>query len=1014
MRAIHYRRPAMLAACAALAAASATAVSAASAPTRLADFVQERSTGSDRTLASITGRVTDEATGRPLVSVQVFVAGTELGTTTDADGRYAIQDVPAGAREIRARLLGYGEKSQAVTVPAEGTVAVDFQLATQAIALDALLVTGTAGRQERRAQGAAIANVNVAQVSDVAPVTDVAEILQARVPGVSLTQGSGVAGSAQQIRIRGASSISLSNEPLIYIDGIRADARLVDIASGAIVSPMNDLSPSEIESIEIVKGPAAATLYGADASAGVIQIITKRGAAGAGFRQTFSLGYSRLDPDFTPYENFGVCRQVDLNIQGGICQGRAVGDIVSDSPMRRYGLPEKGDQLSFSWTTRGGGDRYGFFSAIAADRENGLFPNSRYDRYSVRANYNIVPADGFRLEVNFPITRVVGDFPVTAGSSRGWTVGGWAGTPLTVGTPTDGWFASNRTPGAIANIEHTLSSVRVVPDVKVNWDPMPQWHNRLTLGSDLSLMETSQLFPKNDRGWYSAQENRGQITETRRKLVSFTANYLSTVNLRITDSWGSSLSAGSEIQYLEEDETFAFGNSLTTNAARSVSAAAQVSGGQELTRDRRVGFYGQFEPNFRERLYLQFGLRADRFAAFGSDAPWFLSPSARVSYVLSEEPFWSLAWIPSLRLRAAYGTTGRAPSAGASLQTYSAAPYLTGPGQVASGIVPLNPGNAELEAERGEEFEAGFDAGLFGERVGLELTYFNKATRNLLLQVPQPPSLGFVQERWENIGEVRNRGFEVALRAQLLNRENLTFDVNAGIATLDNEVIDLGGVAGFSSIRFGSVNQVVEGRQVGAFYSHKIQRVDVAANRAIVSDTLEYLGNLMPTLEGNLSGTLTLFRSLRLYGHLDFKNDFMLYNATAVYRDRNFRIGERWIRRADVLTPEESIRLFGPYFTESGEPIGVGSVEEEFVEPADFVRLNELSLTYVVPQAAARRFFRASSASVTVSGRNLKLWTDYSGFSPDIQNEFDAIAGRADFFTLPPPQRLGIRLDVAF
>jgi hypothetical protein len=224
--------------------------------------------------AMVTGRVTDAATNRPLMAVQVYIPGTELGSTTDADGRYRILSVPEGEYEVRARLLGFGDRTQRVTVPADGSVVVDFALATQAIALDAVLVTGTAGRQERRAQGATIANVSVARVSEVAPVTDVAEILQARVPGVSLTQGSGVAGSAQQIRIRGASSISLSNEPLVYVDGIRADTRLASLASGAVVSPINDLNPEEIESIEIVKGPAAATLYGADASAGVIQIIT--------------------------------------------------------------------------------------------------------------------------------------------------------------------------------------------------------------------------------------------------------------------------------------------------------------------------------------------------------------------------------------------------------------------------------------------------------------------------------------------------------------------------------------------------------------------------------------------------------------------------------------------------------------------------------------------------------------------------------------------------------------------
>ncbi len=966
-----------------------------------------------QTTAVVTGRVTEAGSNLPLPNAVVTIEGTNLTALTDARGRFRIANVPAGTHNIRIHILGYSDGARDVVVTA-GTepVVADFQLSTTAIALDEVVVTGTAGRQERRAQGATIATVGVGQVNDVAPVTNVSEILQARVAGVSLTQGSGVAGSGQQIRIRGASSISLSNEPLVYVDGVRIDTKQTSVASGAVLSALNDINPDEIESIEIVKGPAAATLYGADASAGVIQVITKRGVAGAKFRQHFSLGYSKLDPDVEPLLNFGECRAQDITLEGTICYGRSVGDIVSDATMERYGLPDAGDQLSFAWTTRGGGDKYGFFSSLGYDQENGLFPNSLYQRLTGRVNYNMLPADGLRLEFNFPVQRTGGDFPVTAGSSRGWTTGGWAGTPLTVGTPTDGWYATNRTPEAIAAIEHTLSSIRFTPDFKLNWDASDRFINRLTLGTDISLSNTSQFFPKNDQGWYSAQENRGQITETRRRFIRFTANYRGTLTLPISEAWGSSLSFGSEIQADDDDETFAFGNSLTTNSARSVSAAAQVSGGQIRTQDRRIGFFGQWEPNYRERVYLQFGLRADRFAAFGSDAPWFMSPSARVSYVISDEGFWNVDWLPSLRLRAAYGTTGRAPNAGAALRTYSASPYMTGPNQVASGVVPLNPGNPNLEAERGQEFEAGFDASLLNDRFGLEATFFNKVTKNLILQVPQPPSVGFVENPYENIGKVLNRGFEFSGRAQLMQRENLAWELRGAVATLKNEVLDLGGVAAFNTIRFATVNRVTEGEQVGAFFAHRIRRVDNGT--AIVSDTLEYLGNLLPSLEANFSTTLTLFKALRLYAHLDTKQDFMLYNATAVYRERNFQVAENWIRRNEVLTEEQRIRRFGPYQTESGEPIGVGSVLEEYIEPADFVRLNEVSLSYILPEGVANRFFRAAGGSITLSARNLKIWTDYSGFNPDIQNEFDATAGRADFFTLPPARRLGLRVELSY
>jgi len=962
--------------------------------------------------ATITGRVTEQGTGRPLVGAQVSVVGTGLGGISDENGRYILLNVPAGAHEVVVTLVGYSEARQAVVVPAEGSITVDFALETHAIALDAVLVTGTAGRQERRAQGATIADLDVGRIAEVAPVQNVSEILQGRIPGVSITQGSGVSGSGTQIRIRGASSISLSNEPLVYIDGVRVDTRTTNVAAGAVVNPLNDLNPNEIESIEVVKGPAAATLYGADASAGVIQVITKRGAAGSSFRQSASIEVGQLEADFSPYSNFAICDQSAIDAGMPICQGATPGTVISDNPFRRYGLPKNGSQRSFAWTARGGGDQYGFFSSLAYDGEEGLFPNSEYERLSARLNYNLLPTDGLRLELNFPIMRVTGDFPVTAGSSRGWTTGGMAGTPLTVGTTTDGWFASNRTPEAIARIEHTLESTRVIPDFKVDYTT-GRLRNRLTIGADIGVSEVAQFFPKNDHGWYSATENQGQIQEDRRSLSRITGNYLGVVDFGITGRWTGTLSVGTEVMIEEEDLTWALGNGLTTNAARSVSAAAQVTGGQSVIRDRRVGFYGQFEPSWREVLYLQFGLRADRFAAFGESSPWFYSPSVRASYVISDEGFWNVGWVPSLRLRAAYGTTGRAPQAGVALRTFQAAPYLTGPTGVGSGVVPLNPGNPELHAERGREFEAGFDAGLFDHRLGVEFTFFNKVTTDLLLRVPQPPSLGFVEDPFRNVGEVVNRGVELGITADLVRGDRVNWNIRTGIAALHNEVVDLGGVEPFSTIRFGPINRVTEGRQVGAFFSHRIRRIDTDAGAAVVSDSLEYLGNLLPSLEGNVASTLTLPGGLRLYAQVDFKSDFMLYNATALYRDRNFGVSERSVRRSE-LPAEERIRHFGPYVTESGEPIGAGSVVEPYIESADFVRLNEVSLSYSLPAALMARLPGVDAGQLTVSARNLKTWTDYSGFNPDIQNEFDAIAGRADFFTLPPARRLSVRLDVTF
>ena len=233
---------------------------------------------------TVTGTVTDRSTNAPLAGVQISITGTQLGTITNNEGRFLITNVPSGTREVRATSIGYSAGYQSVAVSPGETVTVNFTLETSAVALEEIVVTGTVGAVQRREQPAVVATINAAEQVERGTSTSVTDLLTARVPGVQVTASSGVSGTAQQIRIRGASSITLSNEPLVFVDGVKVSSRtLNDInIGGQGVSQLFDLNPEDIESIEVVKGPAAAALYGADASAGVIQVITKQGRPGAG------------------------------------------------------------------------------------------------------------------------------------------------------------------------------------------------------------------------------------------------------------------------------------------------------------------------------------------------------------------------------------------------------------------------------------------------------------------------------------------------------------------------------------------------------------------------------------------------------------------------------------------------------------------------------------------------------------------------------------------------------------
>lgn len=309
---------------------------------------------------TISGKVTDAATKAPLADVRVVISGTAFETQTNREGEYRLLNVRPGVTGVSAFRIGYKAKQDTVRVVAGQTATLNLEMSASVINLSEVVVTGTAGNQERKAQAALVASVTAADVIKDAPVTNVANLLQSRVPGVALSSQSGTKGTATQIRIRGASSINLSNQPLIFIDGVRVNEGIIGSGqSGQAFDRFNDLNPEEIESIEVVKGPAAATLYGADASAGVIQIITKKGRTGSNsFQQTlrFEQGQASVDHIKIP-DNFATCSaaSVAATSTNPLCRGQAVGTLVSDNPLERVGVFRKGDEQVFNYGIRGGG-----------------------------------------------------------------------------------------------------------------------------------------------------------------------------------------------------------------------------------------------------------------------------------------------------------------------------------------------------------------------------------------------------------------------------------------------------------------------------------------------------------------------------------------------------------------------------------------------------------------------------------------------------------------------------------
>ncbi len=974
--------------------------------------------GAAQELATVQGTVTDAATGTPISDARVSIAGTQLQSSTDVRGAYRIPGVRTGAVIVQVRRIGYRAADVAVNLTSGQTATTNAQLTTTAITLDEVVVTGTVGEQTRKAQAATVAAIKVSSLVEVAPIKSVQQVLQSRVTGVSVLSASGSAGTSNQIRVRGVSSISLSNEPLLYIDGVRVASGGGNefFTGGQAYERMNDLDPSDIESIELVKGPAAATLYGADASTGVIQIITKKGRVGAGrFTQNLGVEWGNIDRNFEPVTNYGNCTAAHVaNPNNLLCFGQTAGALVSDNPLLREGAFRTGQMTGLNWSGRGGGANYGYYTSANTEREEGVLPNNLFERISGRVNFNWIPTPTLTLDAGVGLNRTNTDLPDNDNNIFGWMGNAHLGSPTTRtvdSTGANGWFGTQRDVKAMRAIENGRQTHRTIGTVTASWQPISWLSNRFIAGADWAREEDRRFLERNSRGSYAI--NNGQIQESRRGIERYTLDYLANARREVIPNLVSNLSLGAQVIQTRNENVFATGEGLTVNSNNVVTAASLRSGGQGVALDRTVGVISQLQLGWNDRLYTQFGARWDNASSFGTEATWVFLPKIGVTWTASEEPFWKITPVNTFRLRAAWGTTGRIPGAGASLTTLQPAPYLDG-AIVAPGAIPQNPGNDSLKFERGEEIEAGFDAGFLDDRIGIEVTYFNKRSKDLILARPLAPSQGFTQNPFVNIGGVVNRGLEMAVNATPISRPNLTWDFRVGGNTLHNEVTDMGSVA-----PFGTLNRVEKGMQVGAWIANKITNIDEATGVVTVTETPVFIGNVLPTFEGHVSNTVTLFKNFRFYGSLDTKRGHLVRNFSDFFRETQLvRSDNRLV--ADKLSPRERLRRYGnptvgqpAFVTPLGVAKTVNDVQEAYMQSGDFVRLREVSATYTLPATVAARM-RAQNASFTIGGQNLALWTDYEGYDPEVVSNANAATNRDDFFTQPPVRRVVLKLNLTF
>ena len=1006
------------------------------------------SLSAQQTGATITGRVTDRSSQRPLESVRVRIVGGTRAAATDANGDYRIVGVPAGNVQLVAQRIGYAPVPRSVSVPATGTVTVDFTLAVSATQLDQVIVTATGETQRKRETGNSISSIDTSSLT-LAATTNFSSVLAARAPGVSVVNSGGTTGGSSRIRIRGSNSIALSNDPLLIIDGIRVDNSSSSTSvgvGGQSPSRFNDINPDEIENIEIIKGPAAAALYGTAASNGVIQITTKKGRSGR--TRWDVIGETGTSKDVNTYPSnylaFGkttagaFTRNCNIDLQARrLC---TVDSVVVNSPLANANPFRNGGRRQIGLSASGGGEVATFYLSGEYNNEQGVYDINQSQQLNLRTNLRAQLTKTLDAAVSVGYVNSDLRLPQNDNNLLGILSAGLLGTaydcgpkrsyPTLCGSDTTSrGYVSGQIPQEIYAINTRQQVQRFIGSVTSNFQPLRWLSFTGTVGADVNNRFDHNTIPP-EAIFLSPPLREGSRTANRAVISIYTTNLNSTGTYDVTPTLRSTTSVGGQYNQELFRRTDAFGAKLLGGTASLSGTNARFAVNEVNTDVRTIGYYGRQQLGWRDKVFVTGAVRTDRNSAFGQNFTNILYPSLSASWVIGEESFFpkSLSFVSLLRLRSAFGVSGQRPG-------FRAADFFYDPVAVSVAGVDVpgftigGPGNASLRPEKSREIEGGFDLGLFEDRLSVEYSRFTKRTTDALVQVVLAPSLGLGNSRFQNLGQVTNRGDELALRAAIVNTRAVKFELASNFTFLKNVLDDLGKDSQGNPIPpifqgFSSTQIIRNGLPLGAYWQRPItsfqdlngdgviSRVNcprqpvLAAGPACeitVGDTAEFLGTPFPTREITVTPTITLFENFRVSALFDHRGGHKLQNFT-----RSFRCQSGFQNCADAAD-----RTLSTFKDQANILAALMGTQGGFIEDATFTKLREVALTITAPKSVASRV-RAGAASLTLAGRNLKTWTKYSGFDPEVNAIGAGNFNSSDFLTQPNIRYITARLNLTF
>lgn len=993
-----------------------------------------------------TGTVTGTVTGdnaRPLAGARVVVVGSNAGAGANAEGRYTLS-VPAGTHTLRVAYLGYAAQERAVTVQAGGTATANFTLAAQALALEGVVAVGY-GTTERRNVTGAVASVTSDQLAQQ-PVASLEQALVGRAPGVQVVTGSGQPGTPSSVRIRGGNSITAGNDPLYVIDGVPVSNNLNESNTGSLMSqatrglnPLSAISPTDIESVEILKDASATSIYGARGANGVILITTKRGRAGGNtINVNAYTGVSEVRRELPVMNAQQFATFVnEAYVNSGQAPRYTASDIAAlgagtnwqDQIFRR--APTNNVDLSVS----GGDSNTRYYISGSYLRNTGVVVGTDMNRASARLNLDQDISRRLRVGNRFTFSRSQGNLLANGGAGQEVpsvvlnaimappTLSPFTGSGeyFTGDNPLTGRPFAN--PLASANlIQNEERQSRVIGNVFGEYDVAKGLVLRSSLGLDYlnstqNFFSPSNTLPGRNTNGYGS---RGEASTT---------DWLSETTLRYNrDLAGAGnrfdILGGLSLQKVNGEWVSGTAQDFPTDALGVDglnSAKTFVGVWTGAPHNSLLSYFSRANLSVRDRYLLTVTGRVDGSSKFGEGNQYAFFPSVAFAWRASEEPFIDrLGLFDDLKLRASYGRTGNQDIGNyASLATLSSTVYAFG-GNRGVGFVPATLANPDLKWETTDQFDAGVDVQFLDRRVALTADYYNKRTHDLLLSVPIPATSGFGSVL-TNIGEVSNHGFELGINTSNLTGR-LTWESSLSLSLNRNKVVRLGaedeivapvGVGAGANqnptiLRVGEPTSSFYGwRYAGLDASGKPTYQDLNDDGQVNASDRTILGNAQPDYVGGLNNHLA-------YGPFDLSVFIQWSVGNEIYN----------INRALLTSAAGNVNQLvdvsnGGY----GIPTPrIGNTFDSnpsdlFVEDGSYIRGKNIRLGYTLPGGLLRRVSlgNLNRMEFYVSAQNFFTRTKYSGFDPEITEYATSnLAQGFDFGTYPQPRQITIGFNATY